>query len=112
MSNDMFSIILAAGKGNRMKSELPKVLHEVGGKAMISHVIDNLAELQINENVIVVGHKYNEIIDYLGNNNQYVIQHEQLGTAHAVLQAEPILKDREGITLVLTGDTPLITKIH
>ncbi|MGD9677795.1 MAG: bifunctional UDP-N-acetylglucosamine diphosphorylase/glucosamine-1-phosphate N-acetyltransferase GlmU [Vulcanibacillus sp.] len=108
MSN-IFSIILAAGQGVRMNSELPKVLHEVGGKPMISHVIDGLFDINVRDIVVVVGHKSLEVINYLGSNVNYVKQEEQLGTAHAVLQARDFLFGKKGITIVICGDSPLIT---
>jgi bifunctional UDP-N-acetylglucosamine pyrophosphorylase / glucosamine-1-phosphate N-acetyltransferase len=104
-----YAVILAAGQGTRMKSNLYKVLHPVCGKPMVQHVVDQISSLQIAKMVAVVGHGAQKVQEQLGDSVQYVLQGEQLGTAHAVMQAEEILADEEGITLVVCGDTPLIT---
>jgi bifunctional UDP-N-acetylglucosamine pyrophosphorylase / glucosamine-1-phosphate N-acetyltransferase len=103
------AIILAAGKGTRMKSSLYKVLHEVLGKPMVKHVVDNLDQANIIKKVVVVGHGAEEVKKVLGDQTEFVLQAEQLGTGHAVMMAEPVLKDIEGTTIVICGDTPLIT---
>lgn len=107
MSN-IFAIILAAGQGTRMKSKLYKVLHPVCGKPMVEHVIDHIGSLEVERVVTVVGHGAELVKETLGDKSEYVLQAEQLGTAHAVQQAEPILGSLEGTTLVVCGDTPLI----
>ncbi|RSD24502.1 bifunctional UDP-N-acetylglucosamine diphosphorylase/glucosamine-1-phosphate N-acetyltransferase GlmU [Mesobacillus subterraneus] len=107
MSN-RYAIILAAGQGTRMKSKLYKVLHPVCGKPMVQHVIDQVKSLNINEIVTIVGHGAEKVKEQLGDSSQYALQAEQLGTAHAVLQAEGMLADKEGVTIVVCGDTPLI----
>ncbi len=101
------SLILAAGKGTRMKSELPKVIHKVNGVPMIKKIIDILDELKVQENILILGHKKEEILDVIGNVS-YVVQNEQLGTGHAIMMAEPKLKDFQGNILVVCGDTPLL----
>lgn len=106
----LYAVILAAGKGKRMKSKKHKVLLPVCGKPMIDHILDQLSQMEISKTVIVIGHKAESIQAHLGDRALFVKQQEQLGTGHAVLQAKPILKNEEGITLVLTGDTPLFTK--
>lgn len=103
-----FAVVLAAGKGSRMKSELPKVLHPVGGVPMIEHLVDKLERMKMEAILVVVGHKGERIKEYLGARVTYVEQTEQRGTAHAVRQTEPLLHDEHGATLVLTGDTPFI----
>ena len=105
---NVFAVILAAGQGTRMKSKLYKVLHPVCGKPMVEHVIDHIGSLDVERVVTVVGHGAELVKETLGNKSEYVLQAEQLGTAHAVLQAEPILGSLEGTTLVVCGDTPLI----
>ena len=106
---NIFAIVLAAGQGTRMKSKLYKVLHPVCGKPMVEHVVDNIYTLQDVERIVtVVGHGAEMVKEQLGNKSEYVLQAEQLGTAHAVLQAEEILAAEEGTTLVVCGDTPLI----
>lgn len=107
MSN-RYAIILAAGQGTRMKSKLYKVLHPVCGKPMVQHVIDQVKSLNINEIVTIVGHGAEKVKEQLGDDSQYALQAEQLGTAHAVLQSEAMLADKEGVTIVVCGDTPLI----
>jgi bifunctional UDP-N-acetylglucosamine pyrophosphorylase / glucosamine-1-phosphate N-acetyltransferase len=107
MSN-RYAIILAAGQGTRMKSKLYKVLHPVCGKPMVQHVIDQVKSLNINEIVTIVGHGAEKVKDQLGEASQYALQAEQLGTAHAVQQAGDMLADKEGVTIVVCGDTPLI----
>lgn len=107
MSN-RYAIILAAGQGTRMKSKLYKVLHPVCGKPMVQHVIDQVKSLNIKEIVTIVGHGAEKVKEQLGADSQYALQAEQLGTAHAVLQSEGMLAEKEGVTIVVCGDTPLI----
>ncbi len=107
MSN-VFAVILAAGQGTRMKSKLYKVLHPVCGKPMVQHVVDHIQTLDVNRIVTVVGHGAEKVQQQLGDKSEYVLQAEQLGTAHAVQQAEEVLGSEEGTTLVVCGDTPLI----
>ncbi|WP_369901540.1 bifunctional UDP-N-acetylglucosamine diphosphorylase/glucosamine-1-phosphate N-acetyltransferase GlmU [Bacillus manliponensis] len=108
MSN-RFAVILAAGKGTRMKSKLYKVLHPVCGKPMVQHVVDQVSELGLGKLVTVVGHGAEQVQEKLGNVSEFAVQAEQLGTAHAVMQAADVLANEEGTTLVICGDTPLIT---
>ena len=109
MKNKVSIIILAAGKGTRMKSDMPKVLHKVNGKSMIEHVILNARNLNPEKMIVVVGYKYEMVKKQLENQDlTYVIQHKQNGTAHAVMQCEELLKNYDGHTLVLSGDVPLI----
>ena len=104
-----YAIVLAAGQGTRMKSKLYKVLHPVCGKPMVEHVVEQINHLNVDEIVTVVGHGAEAVEAHLKENSSFVQQTEQLGTAHAVMQARPLLEDKEGITLVLCGDTPLLT---
>lgn len=105
---NIYAVILAAGKGTRMKSKLYKVLHPVCGKPMVEHVIDHISDLHTNKIVTVVGHGAEKVKSYLEGKSEFALQEEQLGTAHAVMQAESILGEEEGCTLVVCGDTPLI----
>jgi bifunctional UDP-N-acetylglucosamine pyrophosphorylase / glucosamine-1-phosphate N-acetyltransferase len=105
-----YAIILAAGQGTRMKSRLYKILHSVCGKPMVQHVVDQVSQVGVDRTVVVVGHGAEKVKEQLGDEITYVLQEEQLGTGHAVMQAETLLKDKEGVTVVLCGDTPLITK--
>lgn len=104
-----FAIILAAGKGTRMKSALPKVLHKVAGKSMLAHVLTSVSEVDMTKNVVIVGHEADRVIATLPRGTQFVKQAEQLGTGHAVKIAADLLANEEGATLVIAGDTPLIT---
>ncbi|KQL35182.1 hypothetical protein AN960_18330 [Bacillus sp. FJAT-25509] len=108
MSNK-YAIVLAAGKGTRMKSKLYKVLHPVCGKPMVQHVVDHVISVGVQNIVTVVGHGAELVKTQIGDHSEYALQAEQLGTAHAVIQAAPMLKDKEGTTLVICGDTPLIS---
>lgn len=107
MSN-RYAVILAAGQGTRMKSKLYKVLHPVCGKPMVQHVVDQVTKLRIQDLVTVIGHGAEMVKAGLGDQSQYVLQEQQLGTAHAVMQANKILAGKEGVTIVVCGDTPLI----
>ena len=104
-------IILAAGQGTRMKSDLPKVLHQVAGAPLLVHAMKAGAALAPDRTVIVAGHGAEAVTeaaqDYDGN-AQIALQSEQKGTAHAVAQAAPLLDSYEGDALVLYGDTPFI----
>lgn len=103
-----YAIVLAAGQGTRMKSDLYKVLHPVCGKSMVAHVIDNILNIGTTRVVTIVGHGAEKVASTLGEKSEYALQEEQLGTAHAVQQAEELLGDLDGTTIVVCGDTPLI----
>ncbi|MCQ2754167.1 MAG: NTP transferase domain-containing protein [bacterium] len=109
----MKSIILAAGKGTRMKSETPKVLHTIFEKALVSYVIDAVNGTDLaDENFVIVGHQAERVEEFIKlnyTNAKTVLQSPQLGTGHAVSMALPYLKDFEGEVIILCGDTPLIT---
>ena len=108
---DIKSVILAAGKGTRMKSETPKVLHKIFEKPLLGYVLDNIKTIT-NENFVIVGHHADEVKEYVEKNYQNaktVLQTPQLGTGHAVSMVLPYLKDFKGQVLILCGDTPLIT---
>lgn len=104
-----YVIILAAGKGTRMKSKLYKVLHPVAGKPMVEHILDQVEKTNPSEVVTIVGHGAEAIKSHLGDRSNYALQAEQLGTGHAVMQAQELLEGKKGTTLVITGDTPLLT---
>ena len=107
-------VIMAAGKGTRMKSKLPKVLHLLAGRALLQHVVDTAAELAARQVVVITGHGAIEVEAALAGNTgaralfdiNFVRQEPQLGTGHAVQQTVPVLKD-DGIVVVLSGDVPL-----
>ncbi|AEV94488.1 bifunctional UDP-N-acetylglucosamine diphosphorylase/glucosamine-1-phosphate N-acetyltransferase GlmU [Pediococcus claussenii] len=102
-----FTIILAAGQGTRMKSKLYKVLHKVSGKAMVDHVLTQVEKTHMDKVVTVIGHGAEQVRELLGDRTEYALQSEQLGTGHAVLQTESLLGGEEGMTMVVSGDTPL-----
>ncbi|HIU64625.1 MAG TPA: bifunctional UDP-N-acetylglucosamine diphosphorylase/glucosamine-1-phosphate N-acetyltransferase GlmU [Candidatus Avacidaminococcus intestinavium] len=104
----MVSVILAAGKGTRMKSRLPKVLHKIGGAPMLSHVLQVAKQAGASRNIVVVGYGAEQVVEFLGDQAESAVQTEQLGTGHAVLQTEPLLKDFHGTVMVICGDTPLL----
>jgi UDP-N-acetylglucosamine diphosphorylase/glucosamine-1-phosphate N-acetyltransferase len=101
-------LILAGGMGKRMKSDLPKVLQLLNGKPLISYVIENLKSSGVDRITVIVGYRGQQVIDTIGNTVSFVWQHEQLGTGHAVMQAEESLKDYDGNILIACGDVPLI----
>lgn len=105
---DLATVILAAGKGTRMKSKLPKVLHNVCGSTMLSYVIDAVQGAGVKKIIVVVGYGADVVAREVKGRAQVAHQAEQLGTAHALLQAGPFLSDFKGRLLVLCGDTPLI----
>ena len=101
------ALVLAAGKGTRMKSELPKVIHKVNGIPMVKKILNELEALNVEESILILGHKKEVVLKELGD-VPYVVQAEQLGTGHAIMQAENLLKDYEGDVMILCGDTPLL----
>jgi len=108
--SDLITITLAAGKGTRMKSKLPKVLHQVAEKSMIQHVVDTANRLNPKTNIVIVGYKGEEVEAATDGDVKFITQREQLGTGHAVMQASDELADFSGDVLVLYGDTPLLTE--
>ena len=110
MAEKRAAVILAAGQGKRMKSDLPKVLHRIHGRPMIRILLDRFQGFGFDPLVLVVGHKgamvRQELADYPVT---FVNQFEQMGTAHAVQMAQPVLGDFEGTTLVVAGDVPFLS---
>jgi bifunctional UDP-N-acetylglucosamine pyrophosphorylase/glucosamine-1-phosphate N-acetyltransferase len=104
-------VVLAAGKGTRMKSAAPKVLHKVAGKPMIDYVLDTAAALSPESTTVVAGHMADDLKAALAERRKlgFVVQEPQLGTAHALLTAEPALRGRKGTLVLLSGDVPLLT---
>jgi bifunctional UDP-N-acetylglucosamine pyrophosphorylase / glucosamine-1-phosphate N-acetyltransferase len=102
------ALILAAGKGTRMKTQLPKTLFPILKKPMIEYILDEVEKTSIKNTILVVGHQKELLMSTLGNRVEYVSQDNQLGTAHAVLQAKELLKDKPGSTLIMLGDMPLV----
>lgn len=101
------AIILAAGKGTRMKSDLPKVMHPILSEPMIVHITTHLNRINVDQTIVVIGHQGEVVQECLKDSVVYASQNEQLGTGHAVLQALPSLNE-EGDTIILYGDVPCI----
>ena len=111
LKNKLAIIILAAGKGTRMDSNKPKVLHKVNGKAMIEYAIRKAQKLNPEKIVVVIGYKAEKVREKLSDYKvEYALQKAQKGTGHAIMQCSKILRDFEGNTLILSGDVPLITE--
>ena len=104
----LYSIILAAGEGKRMKSNIAKPLQQAAGKALVEWVLDTAEETGSDENIVVIGHKAEDVKAYLGDRAKYAYQYEQLGTGDAVMQGIESIKDVDGTVMVLYGDSPLI----
>lgn len=104
-------VILAAGKGTRMQSKIPKVLHKVLDKSMVEHVIASLKDAGVDQIVVVLGHEAEMVQEELSHHEdiQFVFQTEQLGTAHAFMQTKELIDGKAGDTIVVYGDTPLLT---
>lgn len=123
-NGDLITLILAAGKGTRMHSDLAKVLHPINGRPMIHYVLDTARALRPRRIIVIVGHQAGAVRRELAGSTglpgpaglpgpsrltvEFAVQEEQLGTGHAVRQAEPLLAGECGVVLVLAGDTPLI----
>lgn len=103
------SVILAAGMGTRMKSQMPKVIHKVCGKELCRWVIDASIAAGADKVCAVVGHKADMVKDAIGDVCTYALQAEQKGTGHAVMQAMDVIKATDGEVVILNGDTPLVT---
>lgn len=110
MNQKKAAIVLAAGKGKRMNSDLPKVLHEINGRPMIKMVLDTLAGFSFEKIVVVIGHKGEAVQKALtGYDVDFVWQHDQRGTGHAVMLCRQALGSFEGTTLVALGDVPFLS---
>ncbi len=102
-------VILAAGQGTRMKSKLPKVLHMIAGQPMVRYMLETVTGLTDGKPVLVVGHGAEQVKQALGDCATYVLQEQQFGTGHAVLQARPVLDGQADAVLVLLADMPLLS---
>ncbi len=106
---NLATVVMAAGKGTRMKSDLPKVLHPLNDRPMVNYVIDAAKAVGSDKTVLIVGHKKELVIETIQDDGvEFAVQSPQLGTGHAVMQAAPNLKNFEGNVLVLSGDVPLL----
>lgn len=103
------TVILAAGKGTRMKSDLPKVLHPLNDRPMIHYVVDVAEAINSEKTVLIIGHKRELVKEMTADRGvEYAVQDPQLGTGHAVMQTQPNFESYEGNVLVLSGDVPLL----
>ncbi len=106
---DTTALVLAAGQGTRMNSDLPKVLHEMSGAPLLAHVLAALEQLRVGRTLVVIGHQAERVrATFADSEVEWVLQPEQRGTGHAVLMAGPSLEDFQGTLLVVCGDTPLL----
>jgi len=107
--SNFVTLIMAAGKGTRMKSDLPKVLHRLNGRPMVHYVIELAKRLNSQRTILIIGHKHELVEQACADMDvEFVIQSPQLGTGHAVQMTAPLLKDYPGDALVLSGDVPLL----
>ncbi len=108
MENNIMAIVMAAGKGTRMKSKKSKLVQKIYGKEIVKRAVENAEKAGVKDIVAVVGYMKEEVMAVLGDNVKYAFQEEMLGTGHAVMQAKEYLKGKKGKVLVLNGDVPLI----
>ncbi len=108
MEQDTIAIVMAAGKGTRMKSKKSKLVHKIYGKEIIRRSIENVRRAGIEQIITVVGYQKEQIEEVLGDRVMYAVQEEQLGTGHAVMQASKLLEGKKGKVLVLNGDHPIM----
>ena len=103
-----YALVLAAGKGTRMKSDIPKVAFPILRKPMIEYIVENIEKSSVEEIYLVLGYKREVVEDIIKDRAKYVYQEEQLGTGHAAMMAAPVLSKLEGNTFIMPGDVPLI----
>lgn len=108
MKQEVIAIVLAAGKGTRMKSEKSKLVHKIYGKELVKRVVETARKSGIEDIITVVGYKKEQVQIVLGDTVKYAYQEEMLGTGHAVMQAEELLKGKQGKVIVLNGDVPIL----
>ncbi len=106
---EVAALVLAAGQGTRMKSDMAKVLHQVAGRPLLGHVLDTLEDLGVGRTLVVIGHQRDRVrAAFADAEVEWVVQADQRGTGHAVMMAGPALEEFEGTLLVVCGDTPLL----
>lgn len=105
---DVVAVVLAAGKGTRMKSDKSKLVHKIYGKEIVLRSVENAQKAGINEIIAVVGHLKEQVQEVLKDRVKYVYQEEMLGTGHAVMQAKEFLQGKKGKVVVLNGDVPIL----
>lgn len=107
---EICAVVMAAGDGEKMKSKHSKVVHRIAGKPLICWVADALDGIGAKEQLYIVGYRQEEVREVIGEEVAFVLQEQQLGTGHAVMQAAPFLEGRNGVTVVVPGDAPMISK--
>ena len=107
-NNDMMAIVMAAGKGTRMKSKKSKLVQKIYGKEIVKRAVENAKKAGVSNVVAIVGYMKEEVMAVLGENVSYAVQEQMLGTGHAVMQATKYLEGKKGKVLVLNGDVPLL----
>ena len=105
---DIIAVVLAAGKGTRMKSNKSKLVHKIYGKELVKRVVETARKAEVHDVITVVGYLKEQVQSVLGDTVKYAYQEEMLGTGHAVLQAEKFLKDKKGKVVILNGDVPIL----
>ncbi len=105
---DIIAVVLAAGKGTRMKSNKSKLVHKIYGKELVRRVVETAQKASVHDVITVVGYLKEQVQSVLGESVKYAYQEEMLGTGHAVLQAEKYLKDKKGKVIILNGDVPIL----
>lgn len=108
MQEEVVAIVMAAGKGTRMKSKKSKLVHKIYGKEIIKRAVENVKKAGIDEVITVVGYQKEQIQEVLGDSVKYAIQEEQLGTGHAVIKTTNLLEGKKGKVLILNGDHPIM----
>ena len=108
MENDMMAIVMAAGKGTRMKSKNSKLVQKIYGKEIVKRAVENAQKAGVHNIVAVVGYMKEQVMGVLGDTVKYAVQEEMLGTGHAVMQAAKYLERKKGKVLVLNGDVPIL----
>ena len=108
MKEEVVALVLAAGKGTRMKSDKSKLVHKIYGKELVRRVVETAQKAGVDDIITVVGYKREQVQLVLGDSVKYAYQEEMLGTGHAVMQAEKYLKDKHGKIVVLNGDVPIL----
>ncbi len=108
MADEIVAVIMAAGKGTRMKTNKSKVVHKIYGKELVKRVVETAQKLEVDDIITIIGHQREQVQTVLGDSVKYAVQEERLGTGHAVLQAEGYLKDKTGKVIILSGDVPIL----
>lgn len=108
MKEEVIAVVMAAGKGTRMKSNKSKLVHQIYGKELVTRVVETAKKAEVNEIIAVVGYKKEQVQAILGDSVEYAYQEEMLGTGHAVMQTVKYLEGRKGKVVVLNGDVPIL----